>query len=141
MLTNIFYFLGLFLLLTNLIIVSRFRDYLFVKEFTKKFEKVTGKKPDKKDFTPSNYEFFSFLVVNTFFTVMWFFIGLLSSNWLVFLLYFIYNPILELAYRSEIKVLVNTFEFFRVLLNILVIGILVINHFHLHLNLTSLILH
>ena len=93
MLSNIFYFIGLFVLLSNLLLITRFLDYLFLKEFSTKFEKVTGKRPEKKDLTQSNYDFLNFLIVNTFFTVVWFFIGLLSNNWLIFLLYFIYNPI------------------------------------------------
>jgi hypothetical protein len=141
MLSNIFYFIGLFVLLSNLLLITRFLDYLFLKEFYNKFQKVTGKKPEKKDLTQSNYDFLNFLIVNTFFTVVWFFIGLLSNNWLIFLLYFIYNPIIEVVYRSNIKFISNAVEFIRVLLDVSIVGLLVINHFHLHLNLTSLILH
>jgi hypothetical protein len=141
MLSNIFYFIGLFVLLSNLLLITRFLDYLFLKEFYNKFQKVTGKKPEKKDLTQSNYDFLNFLIVNTFFTVVWFFIGLLSNNWLIFLLYFIYNPIIEVVYRSNIKFISNSVEFIRVLLDVSIVGLLVINHFHLHLNLTSLILH
>lgn len=141
MLANIFYFLGLICFLFNLVLLSRFKDYLFVREFATKFEKVTGKRPESKDFTKSNYELHSFMIVTVAFTVIWFFIGLLSKNWLIFLLYFLYNPLLEFVSKKSPKILSTIIELSRLLINIMLILSLVINQFHFHQNLTHLILH
>lgn len=140
MLATFFYFIGMLIFLSNLLVLSKFSDYIYIKSFFKSFQKVTGKKPEKKDFSDSNYQFYSFLILNSVLTVSWFFIGLLSKNWLFFLLYFLYNPILDLVSKSKFKILNNSIEYLRLTLNIIIIATLVINHFHLHINLTNFIL-
>lgn len=140
MLSNIFYFLGMIIFLFNFLILSKVGDYIYIKSFYTKFKKVTGKNPEKKDFSGPNYEFFNFLVLNSFITTSWFFIGLLSQNWLVFLSFFIYNPTFEYVSKSKIKLISKSSDFLRVFLNVVVVAILVINHFHLQLNLTQFIL-
>jgi hypothetical protein len=141
MLANIFYFFGLIVFLSNLALLTKFTDYLFVKEFLLKFEKVTGKKPEKKDFSKSNYEMNNFIALNTSMKILWMFVGLISQNWLFFLLYFFYNPLFSFFSKTKIKVISNSIEFIRLTIDIALICVLVINHFHFHLNLTSLILH
>lgn len=142
MLANFFYFFGLICFLFNFILLTKFKDYLFIKEFSAKFEKVTGKRPEKKDFTKSNYELYSFMILTIATTVVWFFIGLLSKNWLIFLIYLLFNPLLEFISKKsqKIKIIYNSLELIRLLVNILIILSLVINQFHFHQNLTHLIL-
>lgn len=142
MLANLFYFCGLFLFLFQFLLISKFHKFLYLKEFFEKFEKVTNRKPQKEDFSEIDYQLYSFILLTNLFTAIWYFCGLIGSNWLVFLVYFISNPILTLITKSSKSKLLFTFvEFNRLVIVTLLTALLVINHFHLHLNLTKLILH
>lgn len=141
MLANLFYFCGLFLLLFHLIIISNLPKFFYIREFIDKFQKVTSKKPEKNDFSDSEYDLYSLVLVNNLFTSTWFFIGLIGTNWLVFLFYFLYNPILSLLMNiNKSKFISIPIDFIRIILTTIIIGLLVFNHFHLHINLTKFLL-
>ncbi len=141
MLATLFYTLGLFLFLMNFLLLTKVSKYVYLKEFITSFQKVTQKKPEKKDFSGDDYEFFNFIVLNNFFTFLWFFFGLISQNWLVFLFYFLVNGLLTIFYKYlKVSNLKSLIELLRLTFNVILILLLVMNHFHLHLNLTNLIL-
>ena len=141
MLATIFYIFGLILLLFYVIIISDLKKILYIVEFVEKFKKVTGKVPEKKDFKENTYDFYLFAVSTNILSFFWFFLGLISSNWLVFLLYFSIHPIISIFVRNvKVKLISNFFIILGLLINTFLVGLLVFNHFHLHLNLTSLIL-
>lgn len=141
MLSNIFYFTGFLLLLMNILIFSNFRKYVFVKEFSDKFKKVTGKVPEKSDYSENNFEFINFVLMVEILNFFWFFFGLIGTNWLVFLLFFvIFSVINSLTKIIKIRLLHNSLVFLKLASVVLFIGLLVFNHFHLHLNLTKFIL-
>ena len=141
MLANLFYFCGLFLLLFHLIIISNLPKFFYIREFIDKFQKVTSKKPEKNDFSDSEYDLYCLVLVNNLFTSTWFFIGLIGTNWLVFLFYFLYNPILSLLMNiNKSKFISIPIDFIRIILTTIIIGLLVFNHFHLHINLTKFLL-
>lgn len=141
MLANLFYFTGLFIFLFQLLLISNFSRLLFIKEFFVKFQKVTNKKPEKGDFSGNDYDFYNFVAATTILTPFWFFFGLIGSNWIVFVFYFIYSPILN-AFSKLIKnkFFSAIFDFLLILITLITVGFLVFNHFHLHINLTKLIL-
>lgn len=141
MLANLFYFCGLFLLLFHFIIISNIQKFFYLKEFIDKFQKVTSKKPEKSDFSESDYGLYSLVLVNNLFTSTWFFMGLIGANWLVFLAYFIYNPVMSLVSNiNKSKFVSIPIDLIRIVLTTLLIGLLVFNHFHLHINLTKFLL-
>lgn len=141
MLANLFYFTGLFIFLFQLLLTYNFPRFLFLKEFVLKFQKVTNKKPENDDFPGRDFEFYNFVVATNILTSFWFFLGLIGANWIIFVFYFIYSPILNIfSGMSQNRFLSAIFSFVKMLLTLLVVGLLVFNHFHLHINLTKLIL-
>jgi hypothetical protein len=141
MISSIFYFFGLLLLLFNFVVLTNYSKYIYLFEFVSKFKKVTGKKPEKTDFSNNNYEFFSFLVMVEFFNFSWFFFGLIGSNWLFFAIYFFLTGVFNfLINKITIKFISNSLVFSKLITVVSIITLLVFNHFHLHLNLSNLIL-
>lgn len=141
MLANLFYFTGLFIFLFQLLLISNFPRFIFIKEFVVKFQKVTNKKPEKDDFSGKDYDFYNFVSATSVLTPFWFFLGLIGANWIIFLFYFIYSPILNTFSKLiDNKFFSVVFDFLTILLTFLTVGFLVFNHFHLHINLTKLIL-
>lgn len=138
MLANVFYFCGLFLFLFNLLVLSNVIKINNVKEFTKKFLKVTNKNPEKENFSGTDYELLSFYITTNFFTAVWFFCGLIGANWVIFLSFFVYNSILRLlSSLINLKSFSVFLDIILFLANSSLIGLLVFNHFHLHYNLTK----
>lgn len=141
MLVNLFYFTGLFIFLFQLLLISNFPKFLFIKEFYVKFQKVTNRKPEKDDFSGGDYDFYNFVVATNVLTTSWFFLGLIGSNWIIFVFYFIYSSILNTFFRLiKNKLFSAIFNFIEIILTFLTVGFLVFNHFHFHSNLTELIL-
>ncbi len=141
MLANLFYFCGLFLFLFNFKLLLSVGKIVKLKEFVKKFQKVTNKSPEKENFSGTDYETFNFFIMTNFLTISWYFLGTIGSNWVFFLSFLILNPILSLISNSTaIKPISFFFDLVILLLNLALIGFLVFNHFHLHLNPTKILL-
>ena len=142
MLSTLFYLIGLFIFLLNIIIFSNFSKYLYVVEFVNKFKKVTGKNPQQSDLSNEQHQIYAFILCVDSFSFLWFFVGLISSSWIVFLIYLMIQPLFNLIIKNtKIKFLYNLVSFLRILTNVSIIALLVFNHFHLHLDLNSFILH
>lgn len=138
---SIFYFIGLFMLLLNIVLMTMSSNIVYLREFVLKFEKVTNKKPEKNDFSGKLYETYTYVKVVELSNFIWFFVGLISSNWIIFLMYFIYNLLISiLLINGNIKWVNISIEFLRHLMNVALLAILVFNHFHFKLNLTNLFL-
>jgi hypothetical protein len=141
MVASIFYFIGLILFLFNFIILMNLSKYFYVREFVAKFKKVTGKNPESSDFADQNFGFFSLILLTEVFNFTWFFLGTIGQNWIVFLGYFLILPILAFGINTpKIKFITNFFISLKVIFVVFLLGFLVFNHFHLHLNLAKLIL-
>lgn len=141
MLATIFYFFGLFIFLLNFILLGNVSKYIYLKDFITSFQKVTQKKPEKSDFSGGDWEFYNFLVLSNLFTFLWCFFGLVSQNWIIFLLFFAFNLLVTFLFKKiKFYSIRYFFELFRAIINVSIIALLVVNHFHLHLNLTSFIL-
>jgi hypothetical protein len=137
---SVFYFSGLILLLLNFLLLANYTKYVYIKEFLHKFIKVTGKKPEKSDFSENYFEFFSFVHFVESLNFFWFFFGLIGSNWLIFVSYFILYSILNIIVRwVKVKFISDSFLLLKLLFTFSTLTLLVFNHFHLHLNLTTFI--
>lgn len=140
MISTIFYLIGLFIFLLNFVILSNFSKYVYIKNFFEKFQKITGKNPESTDFSTSDFQFYNFIVITNFLTFSWCFIGLISSNWAFFVFYFLYNLSFNIFSKNiNIEFLQKIIYLSRLTLTVLLIFLLVVNHFHLHLNLTEII--
>ena len=141
MLGHTFYFFGLILLLINLGSLSKFFRVIKIREWSFKFTKVTSKKPKKSDFIGNDYdEYISFESLSSM-NFCWMFFGIISGNWIMFLMmllmYFTLSLIANLL--GPFNKVSNIIEFIKSVVITSLIGILVINHFHLHLNLWKFI--
>lgn len=134
---HIFYFIGLFILIMSFSNMFNFLKYISIKNWSDTFKKVTGKDPKKAEFRSlEDYNIFSIYVTFVFVEFMWILVGLTSSSWYVFLTLLF----LELFYRFFISITSLTFLFNKIIgqifycLKFIVILLLILNHFHFHLD-------
>ena len=134
---NFYYFIGLIIFLANIGLLSKFKRIAKIKEWSSAFTKVAKKKPTKSDFKDKEYEELaaanSILAINFF----WLFFGLITKSWIIFLVLLSFNFITNLILKifKEFSLLSIMINFCKMVIINISIGILVINHYHLHLNL------
>jgi len=140
MLSDIFYFFGLLLFFITFSRIFTYSKIIDIKEWYQKFKKVTQKDPKKEDFR-SETEYSLFLSIGCFsvFQSLWLIVGLLTGSWKIFgillilsLLMRIFFEILSYTLQKIVGSLFTTLISFSILL-------LVINHFHLHLDLFKVV--
>lgn len=141
MLSDIFYGFGLIVIMLNIANILQCKKIFDSTEWIFSFKKVTGKNPTKEDFRGAYIQdlinfWFNTIVVTT----IWMIFGLLSTSWPIFLFLIVFNIILN-SIKNKIKI--YNFKFFLIAFKSVVITsiitLLVINHFHLKVNLVSLI--
>lgn len=133
---HIYYFLGLLLFLANLGIILKLNKILKTQNWVQSFLKVTNKKPNKKDMPEGEYQDFvsfnSVMIAN----FLWIFFGLISQSWKMFLLtlsiIFVINLLLGIF--GKFKLITNILNFTKVSVITIAIALLVINHFHIHID-------
>jgi len=141
MLGHIFYFFGLLVFILSLNRIFQYFKLIEIKEWLVAFKKVTQKDPAKTDFrSVKDYNLFITLGCLSVFETFWIILGLLTPNWIIFLTLFIFGfllkQILDFSSFSIQKIVGLIFS----TLKSLTILILVLNHFHFHQDLASLIL-
>ena len=135
---HLFYFFGLILVISNMNLLAKFFSFLKTKEWMESFKKITKKEPDVKDFKKTDdLERFNSLNGVLILNVLWLIIGILSKSWKVFLLLLILNYTINLLthFFGQYKMISKIIQFCKVLILTIFIGLLTINHFHLHLDL------
>jgi hypothetical protein len=111
-----------------------------IKEWLVAFKKVTQKDPAKTDFrSVKDYNLFVSFGCLSMFETLWIILGFMSSNWLIFLVLFLSGFILkQILYFTSFNIQKVVGLIFTTTKS-LVILILVINHFHFHQDLVTLI--
>lgn len=142
MLGHLYYFFGLLIFLSNLLIQKNILNLIKLREWTVKFHKVSGRQPLKSDFKDKEYEQFilaNFIWLMTFF---WLFFGLLTKSWLVFVVIIFYNFLTTFISKKigQFSIISKSLEVFRVFVNTTIIGFLIVNHFHLHMDIIQFLL-
>lgn len=135
-LSHLFYFSGLLLFLANIGLLTKINSILKVQSWSRAFSKVTKKQPEKSDMQSDQYKdlmnFNSVMLANFF----WIFFGIISSNWkfslLTIIVMLLFNLLLSV---SSHKLFLKSLNFLKLLFMTFSIGALVINHFHLHMDL------
>ena len=141
MLGHFFYFIGLLVFLIDLGLLTKFQKSSEIKEWVIKFNKVTKRNPVRSDFKGKDYESyvsFSFILVLNF---IWLFLGLLTKSWVIFSLILLFNVIVNSLTKliGQFSTLSVILQFCKMIVITFTIGLLVINHYHLHLDLWKLI--
>lgn len=141
MLGHIYYAIGLFVLVSLITYITRFKKIIFLREWVEKFKNVTGRDPKREDYR-SEEELNLFIGISILGTVefIWLFCGLLTSSWYVFLSIFVYAMILNLLIKPIKFTLFGKIIIFHfIILKFLLYLYLIINHFHLHYDILSII--
>jgi hypothetical protein len=134
---DLFYFIGLFVFLISLTYLTNFSKISELRKWSNAFKKVTKTNPQKKDFkTDEDYNLFIGIGCLSIFEGIWVLIGLLTQNWILFLLLIILNYISVYSFKSDIT---RIFGFTSSITKSLIIFLLVINHFHLKIDITNII--
>lgn len=136
MIGHIYYTIGLLVAFSILSIILRFRKIYSTKEWIEKYEKVTGKKPIKKDYrTKEEYSLSESSGILSSMEIGWIILGFVTNSWYIFgsilivsfLINFITKPIKFTFFHKYISLSFLLLRFFVYLY-------LIINHFHLHLD-------
>lgn len=131
MLLNIFYFIGLFIIIINLIKLKKYSNFVDVKEWVLKFNKVTKSNAEKSDFkSEDDYYLLIGLSALSIFEFIWILFGVISDNWIIFTIMLLINLILNQIFQIGVtkfqKVIGTMFIVFKLIITI----IMVLNHFH-----------
>ena len=139
MMSNIYYLIGILVTLSTLSYILKFRKNYSIKEWKEKYEKIVGRKPDKKDFrSKQEYSLFESSNILILFEIIWIIVGLFTSNWYIFLILIllsyinILNPI---KFTILHKLLIFTFLISKLCLYLY----LIVNHFYLHENIYNIV--
>ena len=141
MIGHIYYAIGLLVAFSILSIILRFRKIYSTKEWVEKYEKVTGKKPIRKDYrSKEEYSVSETSSILSSIELIWIIGGFITNSWYLFGSFLIISFLLNFIIRP-IK-----FTFFHkyislsfLILKFSVYLYLIINHFHLHLDTWSII--
>lgn len=140
MLSDLFYFIGFFLFLGGIGRLFNNNKLVEITDWLRKFKKVTKKTPTPKEFR-SESEWVLTVAFGTLslFDSIWILIGFLSSNWLIFLSLSLLTVIQVNLNRILNITLSKIINFILVFVKVSTFGLLVLNHFHLHIDLISLL--
>lgn len=140
MLSQIFYFFGLIIFILSVSRIFQYFKLIEIKEWLLAFKKVTQKEPVKTDFrSTKDYNLFVSFGCLSIFETIWIILGFMSSNWLIFLALFLFGFILKQILDFTSFTIQKIVGLIFTTTKSLVILILVINHFHLHQDLVTLI--
>ena len=141
MLSDIFYFFGLLLFFLTMSRVFSYSKIIDLKEWFEKFKKVTQKDPKKEDFrSEDEYSLFLLNGIFSVFQVIWIMCGLLTGSWKIFGIILITLFTVRLFFEKLSYPLQKIVGGIITSCTCLITLLLVINHFHLHLDLFKMII-
>lgn len=139
---DLFYSIGLVVTILNLSLICKYKKIYEVTDWLSKFKKVIGRNPKKEDFrNRSDQELLLFWSSTVLLTVVWMLFGLMSHDWASFLIIFSINIILNFISKKSfgIKKIKFGLMFLKSLIMVVVIGFLVVNYFHLKIDISKYI--
>ncbi len=143
MLANFYYFIGLFILICSFSNLINFFKFSRIRNWISTYQKVTNEEVSRKDFRKiEEYNIFTIYSIFTICEFFWFLIGLVSNSWYVFL------SLILLSFTGRIlakllnhNVVYNTLGFTIQFVKFSTILILILNHFHFHIDWIELLGH
>lgn len=141
MLGHIYYAIGLITLLSLMSIIVKFKKINSIREWFDRYKEITGKTPEKKDFrSKEENDLYNGALVLLTFEFIWVIGGLLTTSWYVFLSILLISIIIGSLVRPiRHSIVGRTITLLFLLFKFSVYLFLVINHFHLHYDILSLI--
>lgn len=137
-----FYVIGLLITLMNLIAISKHKRVFYLKEWFVKFNSLTGNNPKFSDYRKKGDKEiilgWSICIVST---AAWVFFGLLSSVWYIFAFIILINVIMDSSVKllGEFSKISFGIILLKNIITTLIIGFIVINNFHLHIDILNII--
>lgn len=134
---HIYYIIGILVLISVISQLLRFNRIFKVSEWYEKFKKVTGKKPLKNEFrSDSDYYLITSLAPLLVFEGLWIIFGLITNNWFIFVLLFIYGKLVSLIFKNvKYTIIGKSILLHLLILKTSVYAFMIINHFHIGLDL------
>lgn len=141
MLGNIYYLIGLVVLILSISNIYGFYKINDIKSWIRSFKKISGTDPGPNEFrNPKDFKLLSSYSLSITIEFIWLVLGILTNSWYIYLglivSSYIYNGILS---RITIDTIQKNLGLLFFIFKSLIILILIINHFHLHINWVDLI--
>ena len=135
MIGNLFYFIGLLILIMSSSNLINFLKFFEIRKWALTFKKVTGNDVNRKDFK-SNEDYNIFTIYSTFvlFESIWFLLGLITSSWYIFLGLTTLSVLVRVINFIKINFILKIVGFLFQTIKFLIILALILNHFHFHLD-------
>ena len=140
MMGDFYYVIGLVVMLMSFYTVYYYNKYFNIKLWKQSFKKISGSDPTTEDFRSK--EDSSLHYAFNFFTnvqVYWFLIGIISKSWMIFLFLIFIHFIVQIVHNKTYSPSYGFFLFGFQILKLILIFLLIINHFHLHINWVDLL--
>jgi len=137
---TIYYIIGLFLFFSNLSVIYKWKSHSRIAFWNKTFKNVTGSYPKESDFS-SKDEYNHFIGYLGVFIIesIWILIGLLSGSWILMIFLLILNNISSYLIHRYDNVFSKITGFLIFLVKTLTILFIILNKFHLHMDVTNII--
>lgn len=138
---HLFYIYVLLVSILVLGLISKFFEIKNIQEWYEKYQKVTSKSPTKEDFrSETEYNLFVSLSILSVLELILIMGGLLTNSWYIYISLFIFSKITtKLIDPFKFLILGKMISLFSQIIRFSFYIFLVINHFHLHLDIYKLI--
>jgi hypothetical protein len=143
MIGNIYYLIGILVLLSLLSVILKFKKIYLVSEWKEKYEKITGKKPLKREYrNKSEYSLQESVGILGLFELFWMIFGFFTGNWYLFGITLALSYLLNLILKPFRFSILHKLTSFAFLLGRLCLYLyLIVNHFYLHQDIYSIVKH
>jgi len=141
MMGNIYYLIGVLVVLILFRSILKFGKLYSLKEWKEKYEKIIGRKPSKKDFrSKKEYSLSESSNILGLFEVIWIIGGFFTGSWYIFGTMILVSYILNIILNPIKFTIVHKLTSFTFLLTRLFVYLyLIVNHFYLHQNTYSIV--
>lgn len=140
MIGHLYYIIGLIILMMSFSNIIHYYRFINTILWIQSFVKISGSIPTSKDFR-SEIDYSVYLTFNNFTAIgfYWTLLGLITNSWMIFLYMIILHFVLKFILDSTFIAISKHFGFLFNIVKSALIFLLIINHFHLHMDLLELL--
>ncbi len=140
MIGHLYYIIGLIILMLSFSNIIHYYRFINTILWIQSFVKISGSPPTSKDFR-SEIDYTVYLNFNSFTSIgfYWTLLGLITNSWVVFLYMIVLHFVLKFILDSKFITVSKHFGFLFNIIKSSLILLLIINHFHLHIDLLKLL--
>lgn len=140
MIGDAYYIIGLTVLIMSFSNLINYYEFFENRLWIQSFRKISGSYPLSKDFR-SKEKYTIYSIFNTFTTLefCWLVLGLITKSWLIFLILISFHFIIRKLFNTNFILMSKYLGLLFHIIKPISIFFLIINHFHLHINLINLL--